>query len=221
MPDVEQYDAIVLGTGEAGKYDGLAFGRKGQTGCRHRAQIPRRCLPKHSLPAQQERGSWSQGRLIFPERRRVRHAGRQVDRFHAGRTSAQTANGRRSSQMHQDNFARSKAEIVMGEGRFIADRDPESLTIRGRRAHSPWRQVFINTGTRAKIPNLPGLTEASPLTHVEALELDIVPEHLLILGGGYVGWNLPRPCGVWVAESLSWNGMIAWSTVRIRMFPKR
>jgi pyruvate/2-oxoglutarate dehydrogenase complex dihydrolipoamide dehydrogenase (E3) component len=36
-------------------------------------------------------------------------------------------------------------------------------------------------------PSLPGLEEARPLTHIEALELDVIPEHLLVVGGGYVG----------------------------------
>jgi pyruvate/2-oxoglutarate dehydrogenase complex dihydrolipoamide dehydrogenase (E3) component len=45
----------------------------------------------------------------------------------------------------------------------------------------------LNLGTHASIPNVPGLAETSPLTHIGALELDRVPEHLIILGGGYVG----------------------------------
>ena len=90
-------------------------------------------------------------------------------------------------QMHMENFARSKAEIVMGEGRFIGDRTLNVSLHGGGERILHGDQVFINTGTRAAIANIPGLAEASPLTHVEALELDIVPEHLLILGGGYVG----------------------------------
>jgi pyruvate/2-oxoglutarate dehydrogenase complex dihydrolipoamide dehydrogenase (E3) component len=52
--------------------------------------------------------------------------------------------------------------------------------------------VIINTGTRATIDPTPGLHEAGPLTHIEALELDHVPKHLLILGGGYVGLELAQ-----------------------------
>jgi pyruvate/2-oxoglutarate dehydrogenase complex dihydrolipoamide dehydrogenase (E3) component len=48
-------------------------------------------------------------------------------------------------------------------------------------------RVFINTGTRATIDPIPGLAEAQPLTHIEALELETLPERLIILGGGYVG----------------------------------
>src|SRR5215468_578793 len=47
--------------------------------------------------------------------------------------------------------------------------------------------VVISTGSRATIPSTPGLRESKPLTHIEALELDHVPEHLLVLGGGYIG----------------------------------
>src|SRR5215471_3690582 len=47
--------------------------------------------------------------------------------------------------------------------------------------------VVINTGTRATIEDIPGLTDAAPLTHVEALELDRIPEHVIVIGGGYVG----------------------------------
>jgi len=44
-----------------------------------------------------------------------------------------------------------------------------------------------NLGTRAATPDVPGLTDAHPLTHVEALELDRLPSHLVVIGGGYVG----------------------------------
>jgi len=48
-------------------------------------------------------------------------------------------------------------------------------------------QIFINVGTHAVIPDIPGLEAAQPLTHIEALELDYLPQHLIVLGGGYVG----------------------------------
>jgi pyruvate/2-oxoglutarate dehydrogenase complex dihydrolipoamide dehydrogenase (E3) component len=53
-------------------------------------------------------------------------------------------------------------------------------------------QVFINVGTHAAVPNVPGLEDARPLTHIEALELDYVPRHLIVLGGGYVGLELSQ-----------------------------
>ena len=52
--------------------------------------------------------------------------------------------------------------------------------------------MIIDTGTRAALEPIPGLAESQPLTHVEALELDEIPEHLLVLGGGYVGLELSQ-----------------------------
>jgi pyruvate/2-oxoglutarate dehydrogenase complex dihydrolipoamide dehydrogenase (E3) component len=50
--------------------------------------------------------------------------------------------------------------------------------------------VFINTGTRAAMPDVPGLNDARPMTNIEALELDTLLQHLIVLGGGYVGLEL-------------------------------
>jgi len=53
-------------------------------------------------------------------------------------------------------------------------------------------QIFINVGTQATIPNVPGLQPARPLTNIEALALDYLPPHLIVLGGGYVGLELAQ-----------------------------
>jgi pyruvate/2-oxoglutarate dehydrogenase complex dihydrolipoamide dehydrogenase (E3) component len=52
--------------------------------------------------------------------------------------------------------------------------------------------VFINTGTYAAIPDIPGLRDAAPMTHVDALELDSLPEHLIVIGGGYIGLEMAQ-----------------------------
>ena len=52
--------------------------------------------------------------------------------------------------------------------------------------------VIINTGTHASFETLPGLADTQPLTHIEALELDQLPEHLLVIGGGYVGLEMAQ-----------------------------
>jgi pyruvate/2-oxoglutarate dehydrogenase complex dihydrolipoamide dehydrogenase (E3) component len=75
----------------------------------------------------------------------------------------------------------------MGTGRFVA---PKTLEVRlndgGTRVLAGDR-VFLNVGTHAAIPSVPGLEAARPLTHIEALELDYLPTHLVVLGGGYSG----------------------------------
>ena len=47
-------------------------------------------------------------------------------------------------------------------------------------------RVFLNLGTRASLPDVPGMIDAMPMTHIEALDLERVPDHLIVLGGGYV-----------------------------------
>ena len=80
----------------------------------------------------------------------------------------------------------------MGTGRFVA---PKTLEVRlndGGTRELAADQVFLNVGTHAAIPNVPGLEAARPLTHIEALELDYFPPHLIVFGGGYVGLELAQ-----------------------------
>jgi pyruvate/2-oxoglutarate dehydrogenase complex dihydrolipoamide dehydrogenase (E3) component len=53
-------------------------------------------------------------------------------------------------------------------------------------------RVFLDLGSRSVIPDVPGLAVAKPMTHVEALDLDRLPEHVIVLGGGYVGLELAQ-----------------------------
>jgi pyruvate/2-oxoglutarate dehydrogenase complex dihydrolipoamide dehydrogenase (E3) component len=94
--------------------------------------------------------------------------------------------------LHLRNYQASGAELIMGSGRFVA---PKTLEVRlndGGTRMLAGDQVFLNLGTHAAIPNVPGLEEARPLTHIEALELDYLPSHLIVLGGGYVGLELAQ-----------------------------
>jgi pyruvate/2-oxoglutarate dehydrogenase complex dihydrolipoamide dehydrogenase (E3) component len=76
---------------------------------------------------------------------------------------------------------------VLGEGRFVAPKTVEVRLKEGGTRTLSGDRVFVNVGTRAAIPPLAGLEDVHVLTHVEALELDRVPEHLIVLGGGFVG----------------------------------
>ena len=187
MPDVERYDALVLGTGEAGKYMAWDLGARGKRiaviersylggACPNIACLPsKNVIHSAKVASYFERGKefgmladkWTISMPLVRARKR-----QMVEGLH---------------QMHLQNFARSKVEIVMGQGRFVGDRTLKVSLAGGGERVLHGDHVFINTGTRADIPKVPGMAEASPLTHVEALELDAVPEHLLILGGGYVG----------------------------------
>ena len=89
--------------------------------------------------------------------------------------------------VHLDLYQKSGAELIMGSGRFVAPKTIEVKSADDRIRLLHGKHVVINTGTHATIDATPGLLEAKPLTHIEALELDRTPEHLLVLGGGFVG----------------------------------
>ena len=96
------------------------------------------------------------------------------------------------NEMYLENYRNTGAEFILGAGRFIAQKTvevtlPDETTRELRGAN-----VIVSTGTRATLGPIPGLAEAQPLTHIEALELDRVPEHLLVVGGGYVGIELSQ-----------------------------
>jgi pyruvate/2-oxoglutarate dehydrogenase complex dihydrolipoamide dehydrogenase (E3) component len=89
--------------------------------------------------------------------------------------------------IHVHNYQTSGAELIMGSGRFVAPKTLDvSLNDGGTRVLMG-DKVFVNVGTHATVPSVRGLDAAHPLTHIEALELDYLPAHLIVIGGGYVG----------------------------------
>jgi pyruvate/2-oxoglutarate dehydrogenase complex dihydrolipoamide dehydrogenase (E3) component len=95
-------------------------------------------------------------------------------------------------EMHLAKYRESGAELVMGSGRFVASRTIEVALNAGGTRTLRGRTVIIDTGSRARLDDTPGLSDARPLTHVEALDLDSIPGHLIVLGGGYVGLELAQ-----------------------------
>jgi pyruvate/2-oxoglutarate dehydrogenase complex dihydrolipoamide dehydrogenase (E3) component len=95
-------------------------------------------------------------------------------------------------QVHLDRYKASGAELIMGAARFVAPSTVEVSLSGGSTRVIAGERVFLNLGTRAAIPDVPGLAASLPMTHVEALNLDRLPEHLAVLGGGYVGLELSQ-----------------------------
>jgi len=80
-------------------------------------------------------------------------------------------------------FADTKVELIRGHGHLVG---PKTVAVNGRLLTAD--TVVINTGSKAAVDaSIPGMLDAKPMTHVELLELTTLPDHLIILGGGYVG----------------------------------
>jgi pyruvate/2-oxoglutarate dehydrogenase complex dihydrolipoamide dehydrogenase (E3) component len=83
-------------------------------------------------------------------------------------------------------------ELIMGEGRFVAPRTLEIALNDGGTRRAEGERVFLALGSRARMPNVRGLAVANPMTHIEALDLERLPDHLIVIGGGYVGLELSQ-----------------------------
>ena len=91
------------------------------------------------------------------------------------------------NEMYLDNYRKTGADFILGTGRFIGPKTVQVALADGSTRQLRGTNVIVSTGTRAALEAIPGLTEAQPLTHIEALELDKLPEHLVVIGSGYVG----------------------------------
>ncbi|CAN92483.1 Dihydrolipoyl dehydrogenase [Sorangium cellulosum So ce56] len=184
----EQFDILVLGSGASGKHVAWhmapAGGRTAVVEWEHR-MIGGACPNTNCLPSKNEIWSAKVADL-------VRHAAAYGTV--TGPSSVDMARVRQRKRnmvealiaVHMERFRASGADLIIGKGRFVA---PKTLEVRsdGKTRVLRGDRVFLNLGTHATIPDVPGLPAAGPLTHVEALELDRLPGHLIVLGGGYVG----------------------------------
>ncbi|MCC6455979.1 MAG: mercuric reductase [Caldilineaceae bacterium] len=90
-------------------------------------------------------------------------------------------------ERNQTNFDRSGMTLIIGTARFSGQRTVEVQLQEGGVRTIRGDKVFINTGTRPHVPPIPGLDDARTLNSESIQELERLPEHLIILGGGYVG----------------------------------
>jgi pyruvate/2-oxoglutarate dehydrogenase complex dihydrolipoamide dehydrogenase (E3) component len=95
-------------------------------------------------------------------------------------------------EFHLDRFKTTGAELIRGDGRFVAPKTVEVRLNDGGQRTISGEKVFLDLGSRAAMPELPGPAAARPMTHVEALDLDRSPDHVIVLGGGYVGLELAQ-----------------------------
>jgi pyruvate/2-oxoglutarate dehydrogenase complex dihydrolipoamide dehydrogenase (E3) component len=183
----EEYDLLILGSGAAGKLLSWTLAKKGmKTAVIERKYVGGSCPNIACLPSKNIIHSASVAAYF----RRSEEFGVTKESWKINMSTVRERKRRMVKglvDLHLDNYTNSGAELVMGAGRFIGPKTIEVRSADGVVRVLQGNRVVINTGTRATIEPTPGLREANPLTHIEALELDRVPELLLVLGGGFVG----------------------------------
>src|ERR1700688_2852613 len=184
---VENYKNVVIGSGEGGKYLAWHLAQSGQqTIVLERRWIGGSCPNVNCLPSKNEIWSAKVADLVHHATRfGVTPGSASSDMAAVRKRKREMVEG--LIAMHLDRYKASGAELVMGEAKF---RGSKTLDVRlndGGMRTLTGERIFLNLGTHASIPSVPGLAESEPLTNIEILELDRLPEHLIVLGGGYVG----------------------------------
>ena len=186
-PQIEEFDLVVLGSGEAGKYIAWTLAKKGMgTVLIERKYIGGSCPNIACLPSKNVVHSAKVANYFrHSEEFGITKENWKIDMAGVRARKRKMVDG--LVEMHLANFRSSGAQLVIGAGKFIAAKTIEVTLPEGGTRIFRGKNVVISTGSRATIDSIPGLAEANPLTHIEALELDQLPNHLLIIGGGYVG----------------------------------
>jgi pyruvate/2-oxoglutarate dehydrogenase complex dihydrolipoamide dehydrogenase (E3) component len=191
-PDPEEYDLVVLGSGTGSKIAAWTTAEEGKrVALIERKYIGGSCHNIACLPSK----NIIHGAKVASYVRRSQEFGITIDAFRVDMSAVRERKRRmvsHSVDLHLDIFKKSGVELILGSGRFIGPRTLEITQPDGTRRRVRGDQVIVSTGTRATLEAIPGLPEAQPLTHIEALELDQIPEHLIVLGGGYVGLELSQ-----------------------------
>ena len=178
-----RYDAIIIGSGQAGAPFSYRLADRGWTvALVEKGRLGGTCINTGCTPTK-----------TMIHRAQVAHYARNAARWGivAHAVSADLPKivaqkdalirGRRDR--HEKQIAsRPKMHLYRGEARFLG---PRQLSVEGEVLES--EKIFINTGARPSIPRIPGLESVDYLTNETLLDLETLPSHLIVLGGGYVG----------------------------------
>lgn len=192
MAGTELYDALVLGSGKAGKLLAWHLAQSGKrTAVVERQWIGGSCPNIACLPSKNEIWGAKVAHLARNAALYGTVTGNVTTDMQAVR-ERKRAMVRREIAAHLEYFRKTGAELVMGSGRFVQPKTIEVRLNEGGTRTLRGQHVFLDVGTRTSIPSIRGLEEARPLTHIEALELGYLPAHLLVLGGGHIGLEMAQ-----------------------------
>ena len=188
----EQYDVLVIGSGEAGKYLAWTLAAEGhRTAVVERKMIGGSCPNVACLPSK----NLIHGAKVASLAARAAEFGVRAGATAIDMPGVQLRKRRMVDdlvEVHLGRYEASGAELILGEARFVGPQSVEVALAGGGTRSLTGDRVILSVGTRATIPAVPGLAAARPMTHVELLDLDRVPDHLAVVGGGYVGLELAQ-----------------------------
>ena len=185
--DTSHIENVILGGGEAGKYIAWELARHGRpVVVIERALIGGSCPNVACLPSKNIIRSAKVADLVSRGAAYgVRSESAIVEMEGVRRRKREMVDG--LIEIHRAKFAAPNLDFQFAEGLLVGPRTVEARLPDGGRKRFVAERLFLNLGTHATIPGVRGLAETAPLTHVGALELDRLPSHLIVLGGGYVG----------------------------------
>jgi len=182
MPS-ESFDAIVVGAGQAGPAIAARCSKEGlRTAVIERGHFGGTCVNVGCVPT----------KTLVASARAIHQARRGAEfGFEAGdiRVDMARIKARKDAIVGQSRSGveawmrgLKHAEVIVGDAHFVA---PAKLEVAGRRLTAP--RIFLNVGGRSLRPDLPGIDQVPTLDNVSIMLLDRVPEHLVIVGGSYIG----------------------------------
>jgi len=192
MADAEKYETLVLGSGEAGKWVAWTMADDGErTAMVERKWLGGSCPNIACLPSKN---------VIYSARvaslaRRGAEFGLEMDQLRINMAGVQQRKRKMveaEHQFHAQRTADAGIELIMGEGRFVAPKTIEVALNDGGTRRIVGERVFLDLGSQSTMPNVPGLAASNPMTHIEVLNLDRLPRHLIVIGGGYIGLELAQ-----------------------------
>jgi len=183
----QQYDAIVIGTSQGGRFLPIELARAGRkVALIERDQLGGVCVNTGCTPTKTMVAS---ARLAYQARRAAEYGVRlgpiSVDLEAVRERKRAMVAGAREN--YASRLAQNGLDLIEGEARFTGPQTVEiALTDGGMRQISA-PTVIINAGTRPKPLEITGAADVPVLNSTSIMELDELPEHLIILGGGYIG----------------------------------
>src|SRR5215472_12023044 len=191
MANIEKYDDLIIGSGIAGKFAAWTRDSRCKTAIVERGLLGGACPNVACLPSKNM--IWSAKAIALA--RRGMEFGIKTESLSVDMAAVQRRKRTMVEELrkiHLDHTTASGAELIYGVARFVGPRTAEVELREGGTRTLCGDRVLLDLGSRAAIPETPGLLESRPMTHVEALDLDRLPRQLIVFGGGFVGLELSQ-----------------------------